>query len=188
MNAIELLAVCNSMGVLVEVADREHIAVEPIDRLPPELIQQLKLYKRDIIEYLSQQQPECIGAPPAANDDPIAPNLSLLQARALKGYYWQLGKRRNNLLKNDYPPDKAKVRLEEWRNDIGRIIGLSRYEVAELEHELISLGILAIGGSWIIEGNGQPVAERSSVMNGQCLHDGTGKGFLDWLEGNDTIH
>lgn len=188
MSAIELLAVCNSMGVLVEVADREHIAVEPIDRLPPELIQQLKLYKRDIIEYLNQQQPERIGALSVANDDPIAPNLSLLQARALKGYYWQLGKRRNNLLKNDYPPDKAKVRLEEWRHDIGCIIGLNRYEVAELEHELISLGVLAYEGVWLIEGNGQPVAERNSAMNGQCLHDGTGRGFLDWLEGNHTIH
>ena len=188
MNAIELLAVCNSMGVLVEVADREHIAVEPIDKLPLELINQLKQRKRDIIEYLNQQQPECIGAPPAANDDPIAPNLSLLQARALKGYYWRLGIKRGNLLSNSYAPDRAKVRLEEWRNDIGSIIGLSRYEVAELERELISLGILAIEGSWIIEGNGQPVAERNSAMNGQCLHDGTGRGFIHWLNTGETIH
>lgn len=188
MNASELLQLCEQYEVSIEIADREHIAVEPIDQLPPELVNQLRQHKRDIIDYLSQQQPERIGTLPVANDDPIAPNLSLLQARALKGYYWRLGIKRGNLLSNSYAPDRAKVRLEEWRNDIGSIIGLSRYEVAELERELISLGILAIEGSWIIEGNGQPVAERNSAMNGQCLHDGTGKGFLDWLEGNDTIH
>jgi hypothetical protein len=186
MNAIELLAVCNSMGVLVEIADHEHIAVEPIDKLPLELINQLKQHKRDIIEYFNKRQPERIGTQPAANDDPIAP--SPLQARALKGYYWRLGIKRDNLLKNSYTPDRAKVRLEEWRNDIGRIIGLSVYEVAEIEQELVSLGLLAIEGSWIIEGNGQPLTQCSNALNDQCLYDGTGRGFCEWLYTGETMH
>lgn len=188
MSAIQLLEICQSYAVNVELADHEHLTLDPVDRLPDGILDQIRQHKRDIIDYLSQQQPQRIGTQPAANDDPIPPSLPPLQARALKGYYWRLGIKRDNLLKHGYTPDRAKVRLEEWRNDIGRIIGLSRYEVAELEHELISLGILAIEGSWIIEGNGQPVAERNSAMNGQCLHDGTGRGFLDWLEGNHTIH
>lgn len=187
MNAVELLAVCNSMGVLVEIADHGHIAVEPIDKLPLELINQLKQHKRDIIEYLNQQ-PEHIGTQPAANDDPIPPSLPPLQARALKGYYWRLGIKRGNLLSNSYAPDRAKVRLEEWRNDIGSIIGLSKYEVAELERELISLGILAIEGSWIIEGNGQPLTQCNTLTNAQCLYDGTGRGFCEWLYTGETIH
>ena len=55
MNAIDLIKLCEQSGVKVELADSEHIALEPIDQLPSDLLNQLKQHKPDIISYLMQQ-------------------------------------------------------------------------------------------------------------------------------------
>lgn len=183
MNALQLLEICEQSGVKVELADREHITVEPIERLPSGLIDQLKQYKTDIIGHLLSRT--------AANDTSEPTNLTPRQQRALNGFLVMMQKQIQHLMLNDYPTHSAMVNTIEWRHKVQRKLNLDGFQMQKIESVLIQQGYIAYAStlkSWLIHGDGQPLPTRTYASNTECLHDGTGKGFLDWFYGNDAIH
>ena len=59
----------------------------------------------------------------------------------------------------------------------------------KIENELTQKGYLAYAStlkSWLVEGDGHPLPIKESHITNDCLHDGTAKGFYQWL--NETTH
>lgn len=188
MNALELLEICEQSGVKVELADHEHITVEPIEQLSNDLLNQLKEHKRDIIDYLLSQQRN--SAPLVANAAGNNAALTQRQQRALNGFFYMLDIQRQNLAKNDYSDHSAMVNVIEWRNKVQRTLCIDGFQMQKIEDALIKHGLIAYAStlkSWLIEGNGKITASQINITNPECLHDGTAKGFYDWLYATNAI-
>ncbi len=187
MNAIELLQLCEQYEVSIEIADREHIAVEPIDRLPPVIINQLKRHKLDIIVYLSQQHTSTLTA---ANDAQPANNLNPAQQRALKGFYYILNIKRENLASKGYRTTQAAVSMQEYQTKLMQVIGIHRNQAHDLMAELIGLGYLAAYGSYLYEGDAIPHSSNvdKTLADEFLPRDASGRAFIEWFYGNDSLH
>ncbi|RYZ83363.1 MAG: hypothetical protein EOO68_33070 [Moraxellaceae bacterium] len=187
MNAIELLQLCEQYAVSVEIADSEHIAVEPIARLPSDVINQLKRHKLDIIAYLSQQRTSTLIA---ANDALPADNLNQAQQRALKDFYYILNIKRENLASKGYCTMQAAVSMQEYQTKLMRVIGINRNQVHDLMVEIIQLGYIAAHGSYLYEGYGIPrITDVRKTLAGEFLpRDASGQAFYDWFYANDRVH
>lgn len=187
MNAIELLQLCEQYEVSVEIADCEHIAVEPIDRLPPIIINQLKRHKLDIIAYLSQHRTSSLIA---VNDAVPVDNLNQAQQRALKGFYYILNIKRENLASKGYCTIQAAVSMQEYQTKLMQVIGIHRKQAHDLIAELIQLGYIAAHGSYLYEGYGIPcTSDVRKTLAGEFLpRDASGQAFYDWFYANDRVH
>jgi hypothetical protein len=160
------------------------------DALPEGMLDQLRQYKYEIIEYLSQKQYSTQAQ--AANDVTHDDGLSISHKRALKGFYYTLGKKQQNLIKRGYNVQNATVSLEEWLASIMRVIGLSYQEAEQVKDDLIQAGYLAYHSDLktkLIEGDGQIAGDISQVVNAHYLPLGiTGQDFREWLYGSDSLH
>lgn len=202
MNAIELLELCEQYEVSIELADSEHIAVEPIDRLPHELINELMRHKLDIIDYLNQQRSSStdnatgerieprIGTYPAANDAANIGALNPQQARALKGFYYLLNIKQASLTSKGYDIAQAAVKTDEYQTKLMQVIGIDYQAASDLQAELIGQGHIARHGSYLYIGDGtpKPITQCSGLPDRFLPRDASGRAFYDWFYEAEGVH
>lgn len=194
MNAIDLLNIAEQCQVTIELVDSEHIAVDPVDRLPDGILDWFRALKWDVIAYLSEQQRH---GQPAANDTPEAEcdhidPLPTRHRRALNGFYYRLHQKQHTLAQRGYNVPNAVVTIEEWRASVMRVLGLHFDEMEQVKGDLIQWGYLAYYSDLktkLIEGNGQIAGDISPLINDDYLPAGTtGRDFRAWLYGSDSLH
>lgn len=190
MNAIELLELCEQYEVSIEIADREHIAVEPIDRLPIEIINQLKRHKLDIIQYLNQQQPKRTGALSAVNDAHNPDSLPIALQRALKGFHYLLEIKHANLASKGHTTTQAAVKTDEYKDKLIQVMGIDHQQASDYLSTLIQLGHIERHGSYLYGGNGlpRPVQHSDGLPTEYLPADASGQAFINWLYGSDSVH
>lgn len=194
MNAIDLLHIAAQCQVTIELVDSEHIAVDPVDRLPDGILDWFRALKWDVIAYLSQQQRH---GQPAANETPEAQcdhidPLPTRHRRALNGFYYRLHQKQQTLAQRGYNVANAVVTVEEWRASVRLVLGLHFDEVEQVKCDLIQWGYLAYYSDLknkLIEGNQQPLdVTQPAYSHDDYLPAGiTGQDFRNWLYGSDSL-
>lgn len=189
MNALDLLGICQQHQVLLELVDSQHISVEPVDRLPAGVLEQLAQHKQDIIACLSQQAGQWQqGSQFTVGNDNIAPDyLPATHRRALNGFYWLLAQQQERLNKRGYPVHDALVKPGAWREQVQRVLGVHDRQAMQIEHDLIQAGLLAYDShlrNYLNIGAGHTNTAnplQSESGNGYLLAGNTGQDFLNWL-------
>lgn len=189
MNALDLLDICQQHSVLVALVGSQHISVEPVDRLPAGVLQQLAQHKQDIIACLSQQAGQQHQTSElTATTDHVAPDyLPATHRRALNGFYWLLAQQQERLSKRGYPVHDALVKPGVWREQVQRVLGVQDRQAMQIERDLIQAGLLAYDSplrNYLSIGAGytntadqfQPESSNSYLLAGN-----TGQDFLNWL-------
>lgn len=189
MNALSLLNICQQHSVLVALVDSQHISVEPVDRLPAGVLQQLAQHKQDIIACLSQQagHQHQISELAASNDNIVPDYLPVTHRRALNGFYWLLAQQQERLRKRGYPVKDALVKPGVWRDQVQRVLGVNDRHAMQIERDLIQAGLLAYDSplrNYLNIGAGHtnaadPLQPESS--NSYLPAGNTGQDFLNWL-------
>jgi hypothetical protein len=194
MNAFELLKIANDCRVKIGLAGCEHISVEPVDRLPAGVLEQLAQHKQDIIACLSQQ----VGQQHQTSQSIAGNDLALdyvpaTHRRALNGFYWLLAQQRERLSKRGYPVHDALLKPGVWREQLIKILGLTPQQAMQIERDLIKRGLLAYDSylnNYLVVGDGVPPDSNQSQPNSEGCYlpaGNTGQDFLNWLYGHDDL-
>ena len=195
MTAYDILKLAHQHGVQIRFEDGQ-LFLEADSEPPTELINIIKDHKTTLLAHYCAGEAQIIKPldhsndeielhsepqqPPYIEPEYITP-FERLKQRAMKAYDYELMVATNNLIRNGYSVENAKVSKLKWRDSIQRM-HLSNEKVLRIERELIEDGLLAYdcARTCLVRGDGSKVSHAHNDNPDFILADDTGKKFCDW--------
>jgi hypothetical protein len=182
MNTQDILKLAQRHGVQIHAKDGQ-LLLQADAPPPPEFIDILKQHKPDLLTYFSSQD-EPQNQPFQHQND----GLTTRQQRAINGLKHLTSVKQQNLIKNGYLPDNAKVKRTEWREAVMRTLFIQWWVMDELEDELWRMGAICYNDMHIVLGDWTPKSKAHKDNPDFMLSDNTGRTFCIWYDSLEGIH